>query len=909
MSGASRTTPPRPPRLTARLVRAVMRSADAPAVTADLDERFEAMVERRGAAAARRWYRRQAFGFALRVPAARAVARLRALHGRRRPAAFNALARDLGYAARTLRKRPGFTVPALAVLALAIAANATVLSIVDNVLLRDLPFTDPESLVALWDLRPPGFPVQGNMPVPYVHYREWQERDDLFETVMAMETQESVIVGDEYAERRPGMMVSGNGFLTLGASAAIGRTLLPTDDTPDAAPVAVISDRLWRSRFDADPSIVGKAVTVDNAPVTIVGVMPAGFWFFDPYMFARSMGERDTAQPDIWRPLSTRDWTEEGWFEYPAFRVIARLRPGVAAAEARATLQGLRAAAPGTGDLAGVGVDVVPLADEVVGGVRSRLWLLQAAVALLVLIGCVNVTSLVLAKASATRGELAIRAALGAGRASLVRLALCEAALLGLGGGALGLLLARSMAGVVLRIAPRDLPLADRVAVDGRVVVVTLVMALVAGILAGLLPALGLDFRSLTRSMRCGARSVAGGRASKGVRFVLIATEVALTLVLLIGATVMVRSFTTVWRSDPGFDRRAVLTFFAPLAGTSEGRPFSGYHHELLDRVRALPGVASVGGTTHMPFSAWRNRLAVQIGDVVDPDQAPDVDARWITEGYLETMGIELRAGRALVAADGASSEPLMLVNEAFARRFFDAEQGRLESLVGRVVGVWDYRTDEWVPRRIIGIVENVKTTRLFEEDRPLLYVPERQDPRPFMRYVLRADADPMALVPTIRRLAAELDAHQPITEIYPLETLVAQSVTEERFYAQLLAAFGALAFVIAAAGIYGTVAYDARLRLREMGIRIAFGARPAAIRRLIVGQGLLPVAVGIVIGCAGAVALVRGLAGLVHGISPLDAPSFVAGALALAAVATLAALIPARRAATVDPIEVLRPD
>ncbi|MGD8331755.1 MAG: ABC transporter permease, partial [Acidobacteriota bacterium] len=672
----------------------------------------------------------------------------------------------------------------------------------------------------------------------------------------------------------------------------------------------VISDRLWRSTFAADPAIVGKAVTVDNDPVTIVGVMPEGFWFFDPYMFVRSMGERETAQPDVWRPLSTRDWNDEGWFDYPALRVIARLRPEVEPAQARAILRGVRDATPApSGDLAGVGVEVIPLSEEVVGGMRSRLWLLQGAVALLVLIACVNVASLVLAKASATRGELAIRAALGAGRASLVRLALCEAALLGLAGGVLGLLLARSLAGVVLRIAPRELPLADRVAVDGRVVLMTLAIALIAGTLAGLVPALGIDLRSLTRSMGGAARTVAGGTARRRLRLALVATEVALTLVLLIGATVMLRSFTMVWRSDPGFDRRDVLTFFAPPANTVDGQPIPGYHHELLDGVRNLPGVISVGGTTHMPFSAWRNRLAVRIGDVLDPDQAPDVDARWITEDYLEAMAIELRAGRSLAAADGDGGEPLVLVNEAFVQRFFDADHRGPGGAVGSVLGVWDYATDKWVPRRIIGVVENVKTTRLFEEDRPLLYVPERQDPRPFMRYVLRADGDPLALVPTIRRLAAEIDGRQAVTEIYPLETLVAQSVAEERFYAQVLAAFGALAFVIAAAGIYGTVAYNARLRLREMGIRIAFGARPAAIRRLIVGQGLLPVVVGIVIGCAGAVALVRGLAGLVHGISPLDVPSFVAGALVLAAVAALAALIPARRAAAVDPIEVLRPD
>jgi putative ABC transport system permease protein len=569
----------------------------------------------------------------------------------------------------------------------------------------------------------------------------------------------------------------------------------------------------------------------------------------------------------------------------------------------------MRDATPASGDLAGVDVAVVPLTEEVVGGMRSRLWLLQGAVALLVLIACINVASLVLAKATATRGELAIRAALGAGRGTLVRLALSESALLGLGGGVLGLLLARSLAGVVLRIAPRDLPLADRIAVDSRVVLMTLAIALAAGILAGLVPALGIDLRALTRAMGGAARSVAGGTVRRRVRFALVATEVALTLVLLIGATVMLRSFARVWRSDPGFDRRDVLTFFAPPATSVDGQPIPGYHHELLDGLRNLPGVVSVGGTTHMPFSAWRNRLAVQVGDVLDRDQAPNVDARWITEGYLETMSIELRAGRPLVAADGDGGEALVLVNEAFVQRFFDAGNQGLDGAVGRILGVWDYTADEWVPRRIIGIVENVKTTRLFEEDRPLLYVPERQQPRPFMRYVLRADGDPMALVPAIRRLAAEIDGRQALTEIYPLETLVAQSITEERFYAQVLAAFGALAFVIAAAGIYGTVAYNARLRLREMGIRIAFGARPAAIRRLIVGQGLLPVATGIVAGCAGAVALVRGLAGLVHGISPVDAPSFAAGALVLAGVAALAALIPARRAAAVDPIEVLRPD
>lgn len=914
-----RQHPPGPPRWATLVVRAALPAHAAASHLADLDERFQLIVQRHGTARARRWYWRQAAGFAWRVPLARLIdtaGRAARPPGRQpaRSARFQhlrgALARDVAHAARTLRARPGFTVPAVAILALAIAANSVVLSIVDNVLLRELPFPDADELVMLWDLRPPESASPGKMPVSYEHYLGWRARHDLFAEIMAMDTLQPVVETDVYPLRTNGMMISGSAFAMLGAVPARGRPLLPDDDAPGADPVAVISDPLWRTGFGADPGIVGRAVTIDGAPVTVVGVMAEDFWSFDPYMFYRSIGGRETAQPAVWRPLSTRDWSDPDWYEYAALRVTARLQPGVSIAAARTALDAMRAARFMEGDEARLGVDVVRFADEVRGEMAPRLLLLQGAVTLLVLIACVNVMSLVLAKASAQRAELAVRAALGAGRGSLVRLAIIESALLGLGGGALGLLGAHALGGLVMRMAPRELPLAQRVGIDTRVAALTLAVALLAGIIAGLLPALSLDFSSLTRSLRAGSRNVAGGALGGRSRFLLVAVEVTLTLVLLIGAAVLTRSFVGVWRTDPGFEARRALTFFSVLATPPGEAPDYSFHTRLLDELRELPGVESVGGTTHLPFSQWAYTRPVVVGaGEASLQDAPRVESRWITEGYLDAMGMRLLAGRDFERRDDGNAEPVIIINEAFAARFFPGV-GDPRTLIGEEVGVVTFGAQRRLLRhRVVGVVGNVKHDHLFESDRAIMYTPLRQDPTVYLRFVVRTSGDPLALVPAVRAAAATVDRHQPLNEVFTLETLIAQSLTAERFYTQLLMAFGGVAFALAAFSVYGTVAYSARLRQREIGIRIAFGAQPGAIRRLVVGQGLAPVAAGVVAGCGGGALLVRSLTGLLHGVSPFDLPSFAAAAGLLVAVAAVAALIPARRAASVDPIEVLRSD
>ena len=827
----------------------------------------------------------------------------------RRAAPFASVGRDLGYAARALRSRPGFAVPAIAILALAIAANAAVLSIVDNVLLRELPLPDSDRVAMLWDVRPASSPYPGRMPVSYNHYLAWKDRDDLFEQVVAMETQQPSIETSDYPLRVHGMMVSGDMFAMLGASAALGRTLLPEDDRPGADPTIVISDRFWRRAFEADPRIVGRTVRIDNRAATVVGVMPADFWYFDPYMFTRSKGERENAQPDVFRPLSTRDWN--GFDpDYGALRVMARLRPDVsieAAGVALAAARVAEAAEDPEDEGQRLGVDVAALSDEVLGGMRSELLWLQAAVTLLLLIACVNVMSLVLAKASAQRSELAVRAALGAGRGALVRLAVAESVLLGAAGGTVGILGAYAIGGVILRIAPRELPLAHRVDIDLRVAIISAAIALAAGLVAGVLPVLSLDFKSLTRSLRSSSRNVAGSVFGSRSRSTLVAAEVAMTLVLLIGATVATRSFVGLWRTDPGFDAGSALTFFSTLSTPAEEEPHYEFHTRLLDELRSVPGVESVGATTHLPFSNWGVNMRFVIGAGDQPlDDALRVEGRWVTEGYLQTMRIAVLAGRGFTRADDASSEPVVIVNRAFADRFLDGAAP--EQLVGRGLGVVVYRDGpRLVQHRIVGVVDNVKHSRLSEDDRPMMYAALRQSPTIYLRFVVRTENDPRALVPTVRRLAAAIDPRQPLTEIYDLRALVAESLTEERFYAQLLSAFGLVAFGLAAVGVYGSVAYSARLRLREVGVRIAFGAEPRSVRRLIVKQGMLPVVAGIAIGCAGAAILLRGLESLLYGVSTFDPVSFAGGALTFAVAAAIASAIPAWRTSVLDPVTILR--
>jgi putative ABC transport system permease protein len=934
----------RPPRLAAGLVRAILPRAHRAVQIAALGERFERRAVQKGPGAARRWYWRQALGFLLRVPIARlwdgpyaeqrdeaqapsttAVARGERMgagaggaHSTYPPQPvgawlLRALGRDLIYALRGLRARPGFTIPALAILTLAVAANSAVLSVVDNVLLRALPYEDPDRLVMIWDAREGD--TTGRGAVQYRHYLAWNDRTDLFAGVAAIETVTPAIGSGDYPARVHGMEASGNLFALLGVAAARGRALLPSDDVPGAAPVAVISDRLWRSHFGADPGIVGKTIAVNNRGATVVGVMPRDFWFYDPYMFSRSVGGRDTAQVDLWQPLHgrhSRGWASDDWNSYPALRVFVRLRDGVTLEAAQAAGSAMRealAADESRPDRRNRTAALVPLAEQVVGDMRPRLLLLQAAVTLVLLIACVNVMSLVLARAIATRTELAVRAALGAGRAALVRLAAVESALLGLFGGVAGLLLARSLGGVILRLAPRELPLAERVAVDARVALLTLMVAIGAGLLAGLVPILGLDFRSLTLALRSGSASVAGTVRGARLRFALVAVEVALTLVLLIGAAVLLRSFAGLWATDPGFDAPPALTFDVTLSTPAGEEPAYDFYSRLLDEVRELPGVEAAGATTHLPFSNWGMDRGVVVDEPATVDDARPVGYRWITEGYVEAMGMALVAGREFERRDDAGSELLVIVNEAFARQLLGLSEGAAAA-VGRTIGVVQPgRAGGIVERRIAGVVGDVKHHYLLEEPRPTIYVPYLQEPTVWLRFVVRSAGDPLALTEPIRRSAAAIDPRQPLAEIYTLETLVAQSLSEERFYAQLLGAFGLVAFGLATAGVYGSVAYSARLRLREIGIRVAFGAAPAAVHRMIIRQGMAPVVVGILAGAAGATMLVRGLEALLHGISPLDAPSFVAAAAGFAAAAALAAWLPARRAARVDPVEILRAD
>jgi len=900
---------PRPPRLAVRVVGLAVPAKSRATCLGDLDERYLLMVQRHGVARAKRWYRRQAWSFALRMPAQRVTDATRSTGRVLAGGGMGALGRDIAYSLRTLRNDPGFTIPAIAILALAIAANSTVLSIVDNVLLRDLPFRDADSVAVLWDVRPPESDAPGRMPISFNLYRQWADRDDLFEEVGAIETLMSTVEAEEYTLETHGMMVTGNMFAMLGGRAQMGRTLLPEDELPGSPVVAVISHRLWRDGFGSDPNVVGRSASISNQAATIVGVMPEDFWFFDPYAFGRSIGERENAQPDVFRPLlRMRDW-EAFDPDYPAMRVFARLRPGTTIDAARAALLAARnlnldPTAPRAS------VEVVALEDEVLGAMAGRLLMLQGAVGLLMLVACVNVMSLVLARSSARRGELAIRAALGAGRAALVRLTIIETTLLGIGGGVLGVLLAHNLSGVVLRMAPRELPLAQRVGVDWRVAALTLGIALASGLIAGLLPALGLDFGSLTRSLRAGSRNVTGGAFGARARFSLVVAEAAMTMVLLVGAVVMMRSLVGVWNTDPGFDKEARLTFRVTLTATPGQDLSYEFFPLMLEELRGLPAVESATISTHLPFTKWSAGRSIVVGDQ-SPSEPTRVGARWVADDFAETMSIRLLAGRDFTSADGASSDAVLMVNEAFVERFFP---GRLpQQVIGESVGSFEYNRQtaqsDLVPHRIVGVLGNVKSEQLYETERPLTYAALWQRPAVFGRFVVRTAGAPEALAPAIRGIAASVDARQAVTEIYSMENLVAESLSEERFFAQLLAAFGLVAFGLAALGIYGSVAYSTRVRMPEIGIRLAFGAAPQAIRRLLVLEGLAPVALGIGIGCAGAAGLVRSLESLLHGVSPFDGASFAATAAAFTAVAVIAAFLPARRAAALDPLTVLRSD
>jgi putative ABC transport system permease protein len=794
---------------------------------------------------------------------------------------------DLRFAARMLWKRPGFTAVAAGALALGIGANTAIFSVVNAVLLRPLPYPEPEQLVQLWEARP-----RQNMPRIEVSPNEflaWAEQGQSFRQLAAADLVNFNLTGRGEPERLPTARVTAGYFPLFGVAPALGRHFLPEEDQPGRNNVVVLSHFLWQTRFGSDPGIVNQTVSLDGVPCTVVGVMPPGF---------RLPQDARLARPIAFGP---DDRTRAG---NHFLNVYARLKPGVTLRDAEVEMATVAARLEQefAATNAGHQVALTSLREQLVGDVRPALLVLLGAVGLVLLIACANLANLLLARAEARRKEVAVRAALGASRWRIVRQLLAESVLLAAAGGAAGLLLAVWGVDLLVSLDPAGVRRVGEVQLDAVVLAFTFGLSLVTGLLFGLAPALQASKPDFVETLKEGGRAGVGGRRGGRLRAALVVSEVALTLVLLVGAGLLVKSFARLLDVDPGLDPRGVLTLDVslPTAKYAEPQRVAAFYQQLLAEVAALPGVEAAGAVSVLPLSGDDNSNFVHIEGraPLAQGQALRAGRRNVTPEYFRAFRIPLKSGRLIAPADDAQAMRVAVINEAMAARFFEGEDP-----VGKRL-----RTGEgnpWIT--VVGVVGDVRHRGLDIETRPEMFFPHAQAPSRQMSLAVRTAGDPLALVGAVRERVRAVDDEQPIGNVKTMEAWLAESVASRRFSVLLLGAFALAAAVLAALGIYGVVSYGVARRTHELGLRIALGASRADVLRLVIRQGMRATLVGAGVGLAAALALTRLMAGLLYGVSATDPAVFAAVTLLLTGVALFACYVPARRATKVDPMEALR--
>jgi putative ABC transport system permease protein len=794
------------------------------------------------------------------------------------------LLQDLRFGLRVLARSPATSLVAVLALALGIGANTAIFSLVEAVLLKPLPYGDADRLVQVWeDASFIGF--GHNTPAP-ANFYSWKEQNQVFSDMAASRNRAVTLSGDGDPEAVEGRAVTGNLFAVLGARPLLGRAFGDADDRPDAPPVAILSYRLWQRRYGGDPGVVGRSIAVDGRAHTVVGVMPRAFAY-------------TLRDHDIWVPIAfTPEQAAARQSHY--LQVVARLRPGVTLARARADMAQIAArlarAYPESNER--VGATVIPLRDEIVGDLRPALLVLLAAVGCVLLIACANIANILLSRAVARRREIAVRLALGARRGRVVRQLLTESVLLAVAGGALGLALAAWSFDFLGRLVPRGSGGAA-LALDGRVLVFTAAVAVVTGVVFGLAPALSVSRQDLAAQLKSGGR--AGADLSTGrLRGALVVAEVALAFTLLTAAGLILQAFVRVRGLDPGFRPEHVLTARTLLPSPRYDDPARrlAFYDGVLERVRLLPGVVSAGYTTWLPLTnrGGTSGFTIEGRPPPAPGEVTDANFREVTPDYLGTMGIALRAGRLIDARDVAGAPPVVVVNEAFTRQFFPGDEA-----LGRRI-----RRGDGAPwTTIVGVVADVRQMGLERGARSEMYVPVAQladDIYPPRDLAVRVAGDPMALAEPLRKAVWQVDPQQPVAHVRPMTALLDEEVASRGVQASLLGAFALLALVLAALGLYGVLSYAVAQRRREIGIRMALGAPARAVVRMVVGHGLRLVAIGLALGVALALAATRALAALLYGVSATDPATYAGVAAALAVVAAAASWLPARQAARLDP-------
>ncbi len=792
---------------------------------------------------------------------------------------------DLRYGARMLLKKPGFTLIAVVTLALGIGANTAIFSVVNAVLIRPLPYQEPDRLVILNEIPPGG----GQFSIAPGNFADWRDQSGSFVGMAAFRGMSLNLTGDGEAERLRGQRLSANCFALLGVKPALGRGFLPEEDQPEHNQVVMLSHGLWQRRFGGRPDLVGKMLTLDGNGYTVIGIMPSDFRFF--------------ADTEVWIPLALT-LQERASHDKHDFSAIARLKPNVSLEQAQAEMSALagRLAAQYPKSNADWGIRLTSLRDWVVGPLQPVLLALLGAVVFVLLIACANVANLLLARSAARQKEVAIRAALGASRLRVARQLLTESLLLGVVGGVIGLLLAVWGVHLLSSLTPAGLGV-ETVAIDGRALGFTFMISVLTGLLFGLAPAMQATSPNLTESLKEGGRSGSEGGGRNRTRSLLVIAEVALSLVLLIGAGLMIKSFTRLFQVNPGFQSKGLLTmqFFLPKSKYSERTNQAAFFQQLTEKITTLPGVASVGAASTLPFKIDEVQEFIIGGrPPITPGKEPSANYYAVNADYFRAMEVPLLKGRVFTERDTKEAPRVVIINESLARRFFPHEDpiGKRMDISKGGFGTW---------REIVGVVGDVKHYSLDSKTTVQIYEPYLQVPYPAMNLAVRTTGDPAGIAAAIRSQVAAMDKDQPVANIKTMERIVSDSVTRQRFSALLFALFAGVALMLAAVGIYGVMSYYVTQRTREIGIRMVLGAERRDVLKLVVGKGMVLALSGVMIGLAAAFALTRLMSKLLFGISATDPATFAAISLLLASVALLACWIPARRATKVDPLVALK--
>ena len=798
------------------------------------------------------------------------------------------LRQDVTYAFRMLRRTPGFTAVALITLALGIGANSAIFSVVHGVLLESLPFRDAERLFQVRMLYPDGT-IYSSLSAP--DFMNVREENRVFEQVEAYDVRLMILLGAGEPREVNGGTVTTGLFDLLGTPVALGRGFLPQENQRGRAGVVVLDHGFWERAFGRDPNVLGRSVTVSGVPYSIVGVLARGAELPD--------------RADIYIPIEFNDTyssSAANGRRSEFLSVLGRARPGVGIEQIDSDLKriGARLQAAFPPSNARLTFTTTPLAEMIVGDVRRPLFVLLGAVGLVLLVACSNVANLLLARGSARHGELAVRAALGAGRSRLLRQLVTEAVVLGVSGAALGLLLAYWATEALIAARPADIPRLQEVGVDGTVALFTLGVALLTSIVFGMVPALQATNQNLTRGLQEGGRALGASRGTHRARAVLVVGEMALAVVLLTGSGLLIRSFMELTRVNPGFEPGGVVAIRLSL----QGDVYKGAEQirnrviEIEERLRALPGVTAVAATSSLPFSGgamWD--FAIQGAPPPPPDVNQEILVAMVTPDYFRAIGAPLERGRVFDARDHATAPPVGLLNEAAVKKWFPNQ----DPIGKRVI------SGQPQPLEIVGVVGDVLQRNPGQPAMAQLFMPHTQRTTRTVQIVVRGSGDPLARAGAIREQIRAVDPNLPLAEITPLEQVAARSVARPRFYTSLLTLFAAVALALAATGIFGVMSYTVAQRSREISIRMALGARTIDVLRAIVGHAMVLAGIGVALGILGAIALGRLIRNQLFGVGLFDPITLSAVIVVLFGSAAMASLLPARRAAGVDPATAFR--